>query len=267
MSHPILHPAVPPAPFDLTPYLSGRGLPEPHHKQIQKQIDESIIAGIDREHNIQMIAHCPATSDYLYTQYTPKPVYQRGSRPMLERIVDSITSRYVGEANQVHAIVNWVISNVDHPVNRPCKSPADTAPTEERIIEHGWGWCNEQGRLVVALAQIAGFPARMCLIFHKNAPASHATTEVFFNNKWVWVDPTWGFFVCADPSHPFSAKELQTDPYAQRVCDDQYARAKIAYEMRWARERIPDKATQPPSIGVERLSESFHSFGLCNYLI
>jgi transglutaminase-like putative cysteine protease len=252
--------------LDLEQFKAGKGLPELHQQKIKQQIDETIVAGIDKEHNRQMITFCDATAEYLYSQYTPaKPTYKRGSRPLLERVADAITSRYQGEANQIQAMVTWVVRNITHPISRPGKSPADTAPTEERIIEHGWGWCNEQGRTLVALAQVAGYPARMCFLLHKKAPRSHATTEIFFNNKWVWVDPTYGCFICADPDRPFSARELHEDPEAQRICDDQYARAQITRNVQWFPERIPDVATTRP--GSEAASEFFHYFALCNYII
>lgn len=253
--------------LDLSPYLAGGGLPPLHLKQVKLQIDTTVVAGVDREHNQQMITHCDATSDYLYGDYTPQPTYKQGSRPMLERIVTSITSRFKTEPQQIQAMVTWVIHNTPHAGTINCKTPSDTAPTEERMIEQGWAWCNEQGRLLVSLAQIAGYRARMCFLFHKNAPQSHATTEIFFNDKWVFVDPTYGLFICGDPAHPYSARDLQRDPQAKRICDDQHARAFVIKDILSSPERIPGPSPKPLLAANAHMSDYFCDFALCNYLI
>lgn len=255
--------------INLDDYKAGKGLPELHQQKVREQIELPILAGVDRDHNLQMITYCKETAAYLYEGYTPTTVaYTRGSRPMLERAVDALTSRYKGPSAQVQAMVSWVVANLTHPVSIPGSRPADCNLPEEQLIERGWAWCNEQARVLVSMAQIAGYPARMCFLFHKNAPASHATTEIFFHDKWVFVDPTYGCYFGIDPKRPYAARDIHEDPHARLIVDDQYARAWVAREVQRDHHLIAppvDKPLHDPA--VHRRSDYFTHFALCNHII
>lgn len=255
--------------INLDDFKAGKGLPELHQQKVREQIELPILAGVDRDHNLQMITCTPETAAYLYSDYTPTTVsYKRGSRPMLERVVASLTSRYKGPSAQIQAFVSWVVANLTHPVSIPGNRPADCNLTEEQLIERGWAWCNEQARVLVSLAQIAGYPARMCFLFNKNAPSSHATTEIFFHDKWVFVDPTYGCYFGVEPTRPFSAKDIHEDENIRRIVDDQYARAWVAREVARDHHLIAppvDKPMYDPT--RDRRSDYFTDFALCNHII
>jgi len=255
--------------INLDQYKAGKGLPELHQQKIREQIELPILAGIDLEHNLQMITYNKDTAAYLYGEYSPTAVsYKRGSRPMLERVVESLTSRYKGPSAQIQALVTWVVTNLTHPVSIPGNRPADCNLTEEQLIERGWAWCNEQGRVLVSLAQIAGYPARMCFLFSNNAPSSHATTEIFFHDKWVFVDPTYGCFFGVDPKRPYSAREIHENENVRVIVDDQYARAWVAREVQRDHHLIAPPVDKPMlDMAVARRSDYFTNFSLCNYTI
>ena len=68
-------------------------------------------------------------------------------------------------------------------------SPPDRALPEEDIIESGWGWCNEQARVLVGLAQVAGVPGRLVGIYSSAGPKGHMSTELYVEGKWAWACP------------------------------------------------------------------------------
>jgi hypothetical protein len=160
-------------------------------------VDIQVIAG-------QLILN-RTTAGHIYTKYTPlKLRYKPGSRPFLEKVLDSVVRPRMGEQEKFLAIL------------RRCRDNRDAARpaiqfyggTEEELIKRGAIMCNEISRVFVVLCQIAGLPARLM--------ASHITghmmAEVFVGGTWAWCDPMRGMHMLRDDGGFASAWDLMNDP-------------------------------------------------------
>lgn len=80
----------------------------------------------------------------------------------------------------------------------------------ERFERRGaiWGVCSERSIVFVSLLRFLGFPAR--IVYAEGFPASHAFVEVYINNGWVNVDPSYGIY--DDPTFYYTktVRELST---------------------------------------------------------
>jgi len=173
--------------LDLTPFLA-RGF----SAKADSLIANIPVEGIDKYHTYSQIRLAPETSEYLYNEYTPATVkYYKGSRPDLERILENIHIENLNSGKEkIMAIMKWVAMNIKHARYAGSETPGNRALSEEELISSGWGWCNEKARIFVSMAQIAGFPARMCSLFHLDKTHGHMTSEVYVDSKWAFTDPT-----------------------------------------------------------------------------
>lgn len=206
--------------LDLTPFLA-RGF----GKKGDSAIANVPVRGIDRYHTFSEIRLAPETAKYLYEEYTPLKVkYYKGSRSKLEKILLEICGEiYKPSKNNIFKILEWVSMNIKHASFVNGDVPPDRALSEEELIASGWGWCNEQARVFVTLAQISGYPARMCSLFHKDEIHGHMTAEVYIEGKWSFVDPTFGGAVVELPDGSWaSAKEISWERQAQEYADKAY---------------------------------------------
>lgn len=173
--------------LDLTPFLArGFGAKE------DTFIANIQVEGIDKYHTYSQIRLAPETSEYLYKEYTPVTAkYYKGSRPMLEKILNSLQlEKLNSNKEKVTAILKWTAVNIKHAIYVGTETPGNRALSEEELINSGWGWCNEKARIFVSMAQMAGFPARMCSLFHQDKTHGHMTSEVYFDGRWAFTDPT-----------------------------------------------------------------------------
>jgi len=243
-------------------FKGGKGFPD----LLARSIAKCPVRGIDIEQVHNMILHCRQTSAFLYGA-PAKSFYRRGSRPVLEHIVASVVPRRCGEREKLQALVAWVEDNVVHANGRKGKIPPDRAMTEEMIIKSGWGWCNEQARVLVCLAQVAGLAGRMCFLGVADEGWGHTTAEIFVQGKWVFADPTYGILLAGPGGVPASAKDIQqeTRPAIKKCFGAQYRLAQVREIVRWKKGN--------PSLNVERELGHIHDarlfscFALCNYAI
>ncbi|MCK4401511.1 transglutaminase domain-containing protein [bacterium] len=182
------------------------------------------VRGIDRYHTFSQIRLAPETAKYLYEEYTSLKVkYYKGSRPKMEKILFEICGKARKPSKEnIFKILQWVAMNIKHAKFVKGDTPGDRALSEEELILSGWGWCNEKARIFVTLAQIAGCPARMCCLFHKDGIHAHMTAEVYVEGKWSFVDPSYGTVVELPDGSWASAKEISLEKTAATCADKAY---------------------------------------------
>lgn len=76
--------------------------------------------------------------------------------------------------------------------SRMTYSPGITSveTTAARALELGQGVCQDFAHISVAIARLAGLPARYACGFMEGEGATHAWVEVFINGRWLAIDPT-----------------------------------------------------------------------------
>ncbi len=66
----------------------------------------------------------------------------------------------------------------------------DNATTAEEALRGGGGVCQDYAQVFVALARLAGWPARYCMGLSVGEGATHAWAEIYHNDGWRGFDPT-----------------------------------------------------------------------------
>lgn len=120
--------------------------------------------------------------------------------PKIRRTAGTIVGDNLRPADAARRLNAWVHENLD-------KVPVASFPNAVEVLESGRGDCNEHTTLYVALARAVGLPARIAAgivyteaIFADGAFYYHAWPEVFIEDRWVAIDPTFGQFP-ADATH------------------------------------------------------------------
>ena len=129
-----------------------RGLPEwarnkdPHSHCYSSYMDRALEKGqLD-----QAVEAVDETVDALYGDFTPTTVeYQRGLRPLLERVVDEVCGDCNTDVEKAIALVRWRRANYQH-IGK-CG-----LGTEEEILLGGYSMCHDASRVLIALCQVAG---------------------------------------------------------------------------------------------------------------
>jgi hypothetical protein len=232
--------------LDLSPYI-GKGF----SPQIDHMIATVGVAGIDLMQTQSEVQLCDETEPILYGEtFSPRRIrYQIGSRPVLEKICTGFRGDRVLEA------MRWTQAHVIHP-HFSGPTPGDRALSEERLIESGRGYCNEQSRVFIALCEVMEIPARLCFLWHVNNGTGHTATEVFNDGRWEFCDATYG---------------VRSGVEARKLRGSKRSLANTLY-----REPLRAWIAKPPSdfvtgdasgIDPERGGDLFESVGICNYLI
>jgi hypothetical protein len=197
--------------LDLTPYLARGFSPE-----IDAHIANTPVRGLDQMMSQSKIRLAPETEAYLYGEYTPVEVrYRPGSRPRLEAVAAEVLgSPPRTDRAAIRELVSWVPRNVRHAAGVD-PSPPDRAISAEEIIESGWGWCNEQARVAVALARTAGVAGRLVAVYSLVDNRAHMTAELHVEGKWSWACLTHDCVVPLRDGSWAGAAEILFDPEAR----------------------------------------------------
>jgi len=140
---------------------------------------------VEYERLKEQVLLCNATREYLYSK--PHGLkYIAGNRPELESIVNNICGNCIDKRENVLSLMCY-IRDLHKKYDR---EQLFYGGTEEELIKKGEWLCECVSRLMVALCEIKGIPGRT--IFH--AFSGHFTTELFFEDKWGYVDPRFGLF-------------------------------------------------------------------------
>jgi hypothetical protein len=117
---------------------------------------------------------------------------------------------------------------------------APLADDAELCLDQGYGICGGHVATFLALMQEAGLPARSVGFYYKSSKAgrqSHVAAEVLVDNKWRYIDVTWGAFFLTDGSDPLSLASLddildhKTEKMVNNAAQPWFYVNQIFYEM------------------------------------
>ena len=199
------------------------------------------VAGIDLEQALNYVRANPVGLELFYHAFTqPVTFYQRGSRPALERFVDEQLDADAPQAARLAQLVEKVAQAVPHHVHFPDELPADGALSEEQLITQGRGWCNEQARVMVALAQAAGIPARMLFVRY------HTICEAHVDGKWVSIDQSFAHVFQTSGGRLLNVLDIRSD---EQLAED----ANVVYRDRIAEARESVRQNVGPARAEDRM--------------
>jgi len=159
---------------------------------------------VEYERHADQVLYCAQTRDWLYAQAPGKPVYAVGSRPVLEQAVKEACKDCTTDREKAIALMVYI---------RDLKKKSDGydyfyGGTEEELIKKGERYCERVSRLMDALCEIAGLPART--VWHLSG--GHLTNEVYIDGNWAYIDPRFGLFYINQEGRILSVEEIVADP-------------------------------------------------------
>ena len=155
---------------------------------------------VDYERFYDEILYCKETEDFLYNSQPPVPRYEKGTRPILEAVVEETTRGLSTKREKALALLKYCRDLKIKSGNRDYFYGG----TEEELIKKGEKYCERLARLMVALCEIAGIPART--VHH--VIGGHVTTEAYIESGWAYFDPRHGLFYVDKNDKMLSVKEL-----------------------------------------------------------
>lgn len=211
----------------------------------------------------------PVTRVNARERYAPPtdPPY-RGGRPALEAHVHRVAGDAVHPVQAIVALLRFChrLPQEFPSPDRPAIAHLDevrAGGTEEEIIAEGNPLAAERARLLCALAQVAGLPARVVHLARTEPPERHTVTEVWTGTRWSVFDPFSGRFFTW-PKHGYASAwdmhelpriaDEKADHGRQRYVDSAYYRciAIADYRADEADRYAYDRDPLPPDL-VERL--------------
>ena len=132
--------------------------------------------------------------------------YRPGSRPMLEAILREQVKMdaTAGDRDKALAVMRFAR---DICRSRPGKFDLFHGGSEAEVIKKGSAMCNEQSRVMIRLAQMAGLPAR----YVGHITADHGTAEIKLDGAWGHFDIRGHYYHAAD-GRVASIWQLKCDP-------------------------------------------------------
>jgi hypothetical protein len=146
--------------------------------------------GGSRQHQLPQeftLEHSPVTSTGDTARFIGESLPYPISHPTIQAMAQSALT--ADGAEQVTNLVNLTNAQLEYSENRPAGSVL-------RALEQGRGECTDYADLFTTLARAIGLPARTVFgLAYKDGsnPAFvfHAWNEVFSDDRWQSVDPTW----------------------------------------------------------------------------
>ncbi|MBI5797411.1 transglutaminase domain-containing protein [Candidatus Woesearchaeota archaeon] len=124
---------------------------------------------------------------------------------LAENIVGGETDAY----KAVFLLANWTQKNIAYNLST---LNVNAVESSSWVLEHREGVCDELTNLFISLARSQGIPARFVSgVVYSNVNhefGAHGWAEVYIDNHWIPVDPTFGTFGWVDPSHIKFKEEL-----------------------------------------------------------
>jgi len=174
------------------------------------------VKGIDLWQAMNYVPLDEVGRDFIYNGHTSATIcYTAGSRPVLERTVGDVCGKTSDPLDRLGLLTSFVAEQVRwagfHEHEKGVRLPVDRNFTEEQILKSGFGWCNEQSRLLCALAQIADIPARIVFASNREGTFGHVVIEVLTPRGWMMIDQSLDCLFLHD-GRPLSAWEVWHDP-------------------------------------------------------
>lgn len=239
--------------IDLTPFTGPAAFGRAY--QYMMEHDAHAPCSVDRELVRRMVRLCPKTASELYTRFTSLDVlYEQGSRPRLESILDEHTPNAAGAEEILESIATFTRSLSEHAEQDLSRMQIGGA--EEEIVRRGSDWCTDVARVACVLCQIAGFPCRIVYLFDLNkAYSGHVIVEAWREGAWGALDSITGVIYRRAGGQPASTWDLvndaklveahRDDPRAFYTTVGQFRAAAIANYFCWESGRYDYTVTGP----------------------
>ena len=155
------------------------------------------VSGIDLEQALNYIALADVSLDFIYDKYTGgRTIYTAGSRPVLEGLAAKLVSGVTDELGKIEKLTKFVVEEVPwagyYHQSMGHRLAYNRNLTEEDLIASGYGWCNEQARLLCALTQIIGIPSRIVFAAARKG-GGHVVLEALTADGWLLIDQSFGY--------------------------------------------------------------------------
>lgn len=155
------------------------------------------VSGIDLEQSLNYIALADVSLDFIYDKYTSgKIIYTVGSRPVLEGLAAKLLGGITGEIEKIEKLTRFVAEEVPwagyYHQAMGHRLAYNRNLDEEELISSGYGWCNEQARVLCALTQIIGIPSRLVFASARKG-GGHVVVEVLTCTGWLLADQSFGY--------------------------------------------------------------------------
>jgi len=223
------------------------------------------VAGIDLEHALNYTSSDEIPREWFYRSFTfPRTFYRKGSRPALEAFLESRQCGHSGGREGAREIIRAVYETISHFSLLGFSGEAARGLCEEGLLLLGQGWCNEQARVLAALSQVAGIPARLVFCGMPNGQG-HVLTELFLEEKWALVDQTAAFLFEDSRGNLLNLFDLECDHGAREEMRGRYRKA-----LQDERAKARDAAFWDQYVPYGVVDDSlllFASAGFCNYFI
>jgi len=155
---------------------------------------------VDYERLHDEILYCAETHGYLYDSPPPVPRYERGTRPILEQVVEETTRGLKTNREKALALMIYTKDLKQKSGNRDYFYGG----TEEELIKKGEKYCERLARLLAALCEVADIPARTIHHFL----GGHVTAEVYVESGWAYMDARHALFYVDESGKLLSVKEI-----------------------------------------------------------
>jgi len=189
------------------------------------------VGGIDLEQALNYIALADVPLDFIYDKYTGgRAIYTAGSRPVLEGLAAKLVSGVIDELGKIEKLTRFVAAEVPwagyyHQATGH-KLAGNRNLDEEGLIASGYGWCNEQARLLCALTQIIGITSRIVFAAARQG-GGHVVAEVLTSNGWLLIDQSFGYLFInngkvVDAYNVWHNKENREyfEPVYKKLCEE-----------------------------------------------
>jgi hypothetical protein len=223
------------------------------------------VGGIDLIQSMNYTNAAGIPLRWFYDCFTyPRVFYAKGSRPGLEKFLARNHIEGTPSPALLQKMLNALVRQMPHYISLTFEGVGNRALSEEELLESGHGWCNEQSRCAVALAQVLGMPARLVFAGMKSKKG-HVIAEMYIGGKWVLTDPTAAFVFTRKNGQPLNILDLKTRKTAAKEAGALYqacldkSRAAAVDKTIWDKHVAWGQADNPLSL--------FHSVGYCNYFI
>lgn len=205
----------------------------------------------------------PLTHETRAALYAPREDvsgYRAGARPGLERVLRQVARDAIHPVQIVSALTRFC-GHIPRLFPTEQRSTSNgwygnfsrylRGGTEEELIKKGCALSQERARVLCALAQVAGLPARIVFLARTEPAERHTITEVYLQGRWSAFDgfggglhpwPKHGFPSVADIQHNPRMIDQAADHAHDRYTDSSYYRhAAIAeYDvMDWGTHEYP----------------------------
>jgi hypothetical protein len=155
------------------------------------------VGGIDLEQALNYIALADVPLDFIYDKYTGgRTIYTAGSRPVLEGLAAKLVSGVTDELGKIEKLTKFVAEEVPwagyYHQAMGHRLAYNRNLDEEGLIASGYGWCNEQARLLCALTQIIGITSRLVFAAARKG-GGHVVVEILTSQGWLLIDQSFGY--------------------------------------------------------------------------